>query len=91
MKALPVKKVDSKGRIPLGKEFADTLVIVIREAAGTLKLIPAEAVPTREAWLYKNPEAMRMVMEGIEDAKAGRLTNGPDLEAGAKLVEAIED
>ena len=91
MTRLPVKKADSKGRIALGKEYADSLVIVIQEPEGVLRLIPAEAVPAREAWLYKNPEAIRMVMEGIEDAKAGRLTDGPDLSAGAKLADAIED
>ena len=91
MAALPVKKADSKGRIALGREFAGALVIVVREAEGIVKLIPAEAVPAREAWLFKNPEAMRRVMAGIEDAKAGRMTEGPDLKAGAEPVEAGGD
>ena len=30
-------------------------------------------------------------IEGIEDAKAGRLTDGPDLKLGANLAETIED
>ncbi len=37
-------------------------------------------VPKAEAWLYKNPVALKMVMEGIEDAKAGRLSDGPNIE-----------
>jgi len=34
--------------------------------------------PAGEDWLSKNPEAMRMVRDGIDDAKAGRLSDGPD-------------
>ena len=90
MTVLP-RMVDSQGRLTLGKPFARQLVTlrVVRE--GTIEIQIAEAVPAREAWLYKNPEALRAVMEGLEDAKAGRLSAGPDLEAGHKLAEAIED
>ena len=91
MTALPTKRADSQGRITLGKDYANTQFIIQRMEGGILQLIRAETVPQREAWLYKNPEALRAVMEGLEDAKAGRLSAGPDLEAGHKLAEAIED
>jgi hypothetical protein len=85
------KFVDNKGRVTLGQEFASGLVIVKRLGKGLLEIIRAEAVPAREAWLYKNPEALAMVIQGLEDAKAGRLGRGPDLKAGDELAEAIED
>ena len=44
--------------------------------------IPWGLVPlpkyTRESWLFKNPEALAMVMEGIEQAKEGKLGAGPE-------------
>ena len=83
------KSVDRQGRLSLGKEFASRLVIVKRIGDGVLQITRAEAIPEPEAWLYKNPNALRMVMEGIEEARAGNLTEGPDLVAGAELADAI--
>ena len=56
-----------------------------------LEVIPAEAVPARESWLYKNPEALAAVMEGLEQARAGELVEGPDLEASSSVADGIED
>lgn len=83
-------KVDSKGRLLLGKKFASCLVIVREISDGLLQVVKAEAVPAREAWLYKNPEALAMVMEGIRQASQGELTDGPNMAEGAKLVKMIE-
>ncbi len=85
------KNVDSKGRVTLPPEFASALVIVKRLGKGLVQIVLAEAVPAPEAWLYKNPEALAMVMEGLEDAKAGRLSDGPDLAEGDALTGEIED
>lgn len=85
------KTADSKGRVALGKEFAGSLVIVRHVAEGVVQIIKAEAVPAREAWLHRSPKALAMVMEGIEQAKAGDLTDGPDMTAGDKLAETGED
>jgi hypothetical protein len=91
MAAIPVKTADGKGRVTLGKEFAHRLVMVMPVAEGVVQVIRAEAVPERESWLYKNPKALRMVMEGIVQAKAGELADGPDLEADAKVAGAGEE
>ncbi len=91
MTALSTRMVDARGRLTLGKEFADHLVLVKRVGEGVLQTVLAEAVPARESWLYKNPEALSMVLEGVEQAKAGDLTAGPDMEAGEQLVEDMED
>ena len=91
MAAFTTRTTDAKGRLTLGKEFAGKLVIVRRIAEGIVQITRAQAVPEAEAWLYRSPEALKLVMEGIEDAKAGRLTSGPDLSVGADLLEALED
>lgn len=91
MAVLPVRTADGKGRVTLGKEFAHRLVMVMPVAEGVVQVIRAEAVPERESWLYKNPDAMRMVMEGMAQAKAGGLADGPDLDADAKIAKAGEE
>jgi len=91
MTALTTKMVDERGRLSLGREFAEHLVIVRRVAEGVLQIVMAEAVPARESWLYKNPAALNAVMQGIEDAKQGDLVEGPDVEAGDALLADMED
>jgi len=91
MTAIATKTVDQNGRLTLGKKYASALVIVREVEEGVLQVIRAEAVPAREAWLYKNPEAIQMVLEGLEQAKEGKLGPGPDLNAGTKLTKAIGD
>jgi len=78
---MTTKTVDSRGRITLGPRYANRLVIVREHDDGALEIIPAEAVPAREAWLYKNPEALKAVRQGLEEAQAGRFAEAPDLEA----------
>ena len=78
---MTTKTVDARGRLTLGPKYANTLVIVREREDGGLEIVPAEAVPAREAWLYRNPEALKAVREGIEDARAGRFAETPDLTA----------
>jgi len=78
---MTTKTVDSRGRITLGPRYANRLVIVREHDDGALEIIPAEAVPAREAWLYKNPEALKAVRQGLEEARAGQFAEAPDLEA----------
>jgi len=73
------KTVDARGRLTLGPKYANSLVIVRERDDGALEIMPAEAVPANEAWLYKNPSALKAVREGIEDARAGRFAETPDL------------
>ena len=63
----------------LGKAFADQLVIVQGLGDGRLEIIPAKAVPAREAWLYENAEALASVSRGLAQAKARRFATPPDL------------
>lgn len=83
------KTVDDKGRLTLGKAFAGQMVIVRQVADGIVEIMRAKAVPEAELWLHKNPKAIKMVMEGIQDARNGNLVDGPDLEAMAKLADEM--
>ncbi|KPK83935.1 MAG: hypothetical protein AMJ81_07000 [Phycisphaerae bacterium SM23_33] len=84
------RMVDSKGRVTLGKSFANKLVIVNEVPAGAI-LVRAEAVPAKEAWLHKNPRAIAAVVRGLAEAEAGEFAEAPDLEEGSALADAIED
>jgi hypothetical protein len=62
---------DSKGRIVLGSRFANRTYRVQELPDGNILLEPIVMVHEREAWLYRNPEALATVLEGIEQSKRG--------------------
>ena len=74
-------RVDSQGRIPIGKAQMRgpngdvTLYRVYQNSFGQIILDPQTVVPSHEVWLLKNPKAMKMVAEGWEAAKAGKLVD----------------
>jgi predicted transcriptional regulator len=78
---MTTRTVDARGRLTLGPRYANRLVIVRASEDGALEIIPAEAIPAREAWLYKNAKARQAVRAGIEEAHAGRFAKAPDLGA----------
>ncbi len=43
--------------------------------AGQVLLSPEVSVPMHELWLYRNPEALKMVVRGLEEAREGNLKN----------------
>ncbi len=65
-------KADAKGRVTLGVESAGR-EFVVRETRTGFEMIAVKTVtvPESEAWLWQNPEALSMVMEGIAESKAG--------------------
>lgn len=65
---------DSKGRIALGA-FAKGVSSfrIHKEEGGNLILEPYAEIPFREQWLYKNPEALEAVKQGMKDSAAGRI------------------
>jgi len=82
---------DSKGRVSLGKDFAGRLVIIRRPEEGTVEITLAEAIPVKEAWLYKNKAALESLMRGLVQTGRGEYAEGPDLQEDAKVVAAMED
>jgi hypothetical protein len=69
-------KLDSKRRITIGKLASDDITSYDAKLQedGTILLIPKVEIPAHEAWLYRNPKALTSVLEGIEDSKAGRVS-----------------
>lgn len=88
---MTTKTVDSRGRLSLGPDYANRLVIVKERDGGALEIIPAEAVPAREAWLYRDPEAREAVRQGLSGARAGRFAQPPDLDAADEADESPAD
>lgn|GEM_PF-576755 len=68
--------LDSRNRICLSpfltKEAGVTSYRAHREGEKII-LEPMTEVPTREAWLYQNPEAISSLLEGIKQADEGNI------------------
>jgi hypothetical protein len=89
---MTTKLADSKGRILLGSEFANLMIIVDDSTPGQIVLKPAKAVPLAEAWLYENEKALALVRKGLAQARQRKFSKTPpDLDADAKLAEATGD
>ena len=86
------KTADSKGRISLGKRYANRTFIIEETGDSELRLVPARIIPERETWLYENREAEASALRGLAQAQSGQFsTSPPDLKADQALVEEIED
>lgn len=86
------KLVDAKGRLMLGNRFAGRMVLIDDSDPARVVITPAVAIPEREAWLYKNEEALKRVRKGLEQARERRFSDpSPDLDADAALANSIED
>jgi hypothetical protein len=64
-----LKVADAKGRVLLGPKVAKQPVQVEECGAGEWIVRLVEPVPVREAWLFKNPEALRRVQTGFQQAQ----------------------
>ena len=85
------KTTDAKGRVTLGKRFADKTVIIREIDATELLITIARVIPEREAWLFENPVAKGLVATGLQQARAGQFSDSPpDLDADAALADALE-
>ena len=62
----------------------------VAEGFGGVRPAPSFALQ-EEPKPDKNPDVPKAVVQGLEDAKAGRVSAGPDLEAGRRLADAIEE
>jgi hypothetical protein len=79
---MTTKTIDDKGRLALGSRFANRQVIIEENNESQLIITFAKVVPEREAWLYKNPEALKSVLLGLSQAREGKFaTSPPDVHA----------
>ena len=67
--------LDSQNRVTLGKllKGISTRLFDAQIVKGKIVLEPMEAIPEKEAWLYKNPKALQSVLNGLKDAKEGKI------------------
>ena len=75
--------LDTQNRVTLGKLLAgiETKLFDAKVIKGKIVLEPMEAIPQREAWLYKNPKALKSVVQGLKDAQDGKMSEfDPDKE-----------
>lgn len=71
------KKSDSKGRLLLGADFANTIFIVDQNDPSKIILQKAVIIPEKEAWLHKNEAAMNSLKRGLQQAKNKQFGQDP--------------
>jgi MoaA/NifB/PqqE/SkfB family radical SAM enzyme len=84
------RNTDAKGRLTLGDRYKNRTVLV-EERGDELVIHLARVIPERELWLYKNKKALAMVLRGIEDAREGRLVDGPDMDEARRIADRIPE
>jgi hypothetical protein len=82
-----IKTADAKGRVVLGRAFANSTLIVTEVDPTEVTITKAKAIPERELWLLEHPKALRGVLEGLRQADRGQFDeNPPDYEADLKAA-----
>ena len=85
------KTADPKGRVTLGKLFANRPVIIEQISETEVRVSIARVIPEREMWLWENPAARESMLRGMEQARKREFAEPPDLDADGKLAEQLLD
>lgn len=83
-----VRKVDTSGRLALGRERAGEQYDVQEQSDGVVILTPVAVIPKRELWLHNNPEAKASVLRGLEQSARGE---GKSLGSFAEFADGEDD
>ena len=87
---MTTKLIDGKGRLMLGSKLAGRMVIVDDSDPEHIIITPAVAIPEKEAWLYKNKEALAAVRRGLQELADGEFSDSPpDLDKDAELADKL--
>lgn len=89
-KFVPVgrKTIDSKNRITIGEKIvklitaqtgADEFQIFYGED-GDILLRPMVSIPSKEAWIYQNPNILKFIRQGLKEAKQEKTERVENLE-----------
>ncbi|MEK6565057.1 MAG: hypothetical protein AABZ65_08560 [Candidatus Omnitrophota bacterium] len=89
-KFMPVdtRPLDSKHRITLGGKLyravssrmkIDSYQVFVGKE-GDILLRPAVSIPSSEAWVYRNPEVIGKVRQGLKEAAEGKVEKVDNLE-----------
>lgn len=72
-KRVSLTKALESAKEALGSEIGEALRFgIFVNEAGQILLTPEVSVPVHELWLYRNPEAMKAVARGLEQAREGK-------------------
>ena len=74
---MTTKTVDNKGRITLGKGYANQTVVVDDSNPNQLVIRKMVLIPAEEAWLYQNPDAVKSVRKGLQQAAEMQFSDSP--------------
>ena len=86
------KTTDDKGRVTLGKGFANKTVTIRENDSTEVVVTLVRTIPEREAWLFENPVAKEQVATGLQQAKARQFSaSPPDLDADAAFADRLEE
>ena len=72
-----LKVADAKGRVLLGPNVAKQSVQVEESGEGEWIIRLVEPVPIKDAWLFKNPEALKRIQNGFLQAQNRQFTTDP--------------
>ncbi|MFI5380163.1 MAG: hypothetical protein ACHRHE_12765 [Tepidisphaerales bacterium] len=86
----PVKHTDSRGRLTLGRDFANQTVTVENVEDGQASIRVVRIIPDGEAWLYENPASLDAVRSGLADARVNRIGQGPNLKAAVRVAKKCD-
>jgi hypothetical protein len=69
-------KPDAKRRVILPKSLVreDITYHIYANSIGQIVLDPQVTIPASELWLFKNPDALASVKQGLSDAAKGRVS-----------------
>lgn len=67
--------LDARQRVSLSKLLPEYEVSSFKAYTEGDKIIlePMAEIPARELWLYKNPDALKAVQEGLKQSKEGKI------------------
>lgn len=67
--------LDARKRVSLAKLLPDYDICSFRAYTEGNKIIlePMAEIPAHELWLYKNPQSLKAVQEGLQQSKEGKV------------------
>jgi len=69
------RTIDERNRLTVGEILKGFKRIrLYRNESGEVLLQPIAEIPASELWLFKNPEAINDVREGLRDASKGKVS-----------------
>jgi hypothetical protein len=87
----PLKIADAKGRVMLGPDIANQPVQVEESGVGKWTVRLVEPVPVKEAWLFKNPEALKRVQKGYQQAQNREFAPDPRKGQDSSWLDDVDE